>query len=107
METPPKPKDPPADAKITGKVLAMGKPVGGAEVVFVSLSAAEPKVYRATTGDDGTYALAGSPAAGEYAVKVTAGEKGPKLPEKFAEFTTSGLKFKVVAGANAFDFNLQ
>jgi len=104
--TPPK-VETPGDAKVTGKVTLLGKPVGGAEVVFVSLSAAEPKVYRATTGEDGTYTLTGSLAPGNYAVKVTAGEKGPKLPEKFMEFTTSGLKLKVATGMNTLDLNLQ
>jgi len=102
-----KPKESATANTVGGKLSFKGQPVAGAEIVIVSLSATDPKIFRATTGKDGTYSIATNPPVGDYGVKISGAADGPKLPAKFAEFATSGLKLKVAAGANSFDINLE
>lgn len=102
-----KPKDPPAPAvakggTAMGKVVLNGKPLAGADVMFVSLKLAAPRVLVATTGADGSYQLTGPVPATEYAVKVT----GANVPAKYQEFGTAGLRVETKDGANTFDLNL-
>jgi hypothetical protein len=103
-----KPKDPqpavaPKAGDTTGKVTMNGQPLAGAEVMFVSLKLAAPRVFVATTGADGTYKLTGPVPAGEYAVKVT----GASVPAKFQEFAQSGVRVEAKDGASTFDLDLK
>lgn len=107
VEPKPVAKVEPVPAGAGGRVVLKGKPLDKAEVTFVSLDLPRPRVFSATSNDEGKYALPAGVPAGRYAVLVTAlaGTK-PTIPAKYATTGTSGIVTEVKSGA-AIDLNLQ
>lgn len=98
-QAPPLPKDSGSKApasSISGKVTLAGKPVAKADVVLVSLTLPKPRVFSATTKNDGTYAMAESVPPAKYVVIVT----GKDVPAKYATTTTSDLTIEVKDGGS-------
>jgi len=112
---------------VTGKVTLDGKPLAGANVVFMISD--PPTAFFATTKDDGTYQLQapedraallkgackvtisrmvkpdGSPMAeGEMPAMVQAVEQ---LPQRYSMLATSQLTADVPEGGGTFDFPLE
>lgn len=108
-EPKPVPKPMVSEAKdgVVGRVLFQGKPVAGAEVMFVSVGRLSPVVFEAVTGAQGTYQVPNLP-AGKYVITLTAGQKAEvkKLPERYSTTSTSPLRFDVKAGGEKLDFLL-
>jgi hypothetical protein len=100
---PPLPPGKLEQAKVSGRVLYLGKSVSAGEIAFVPV---DPKAGKTTTVSikDGTYTAAVAP--GEYAVALTGG-KDAKLPAKYATSDTSGIKVTVKDGVNSFDIELK
>lgn len=80
----------------TGKV-TFGKPAAKVDVILVSLDLAKPRVFTATTKDDGSYTIAETVPDGKYVVVVT----GKDVPAKYSTTTTSGVVIEVKSGAAA------
>ena len=102
----------PDRSTVTGTVTYKGKPVPGGRIRFVSV--ADPTNSAAKLlSEEGTYIIADAP-LGENRVSIDtesmASNLGPrymKLPEKYLNLETSGLKFNVQAGDNKeVDFKL-
>ena len=85
----------------SGIVSLAGKPLSGAEVTFVSLELAEPKVVSSETNANGRVRVV-LPAFGRYAMMVT----GPGVPERYATTTASGLRTDVRLGSDEGTINL-
>jgi hypothetical protein len=93
---------------VLGRVMWQGMPVGGVDVVFVSLGKQPPRVYETTSSAQGVYAIPNLP-AGKYVVLITPGANATvkKLPERYATSTTSPLTFDVKGNGEKLDFVLQ
>ena len=93
---------------VIGRVLWQGKPVGGVNVLFVSLGRTPPRVYETTTGAQGVYS-ASDVSTGRYVILITPGPTSTvtRLPERYALATTSPLVIEVKAGGEKVDFVLQ
>lgn len=93
---------------VVGRVLWQGKPLAGAEIMFVSLGRNPPRVYEAVAGAQGTYTAPSIP-PGKYVVTIVPGPKSEvkKLPDRYATTTTSPLVFDVKGGGEKLDFLLQ
>jgi len=89
-------------------VIWQGMPVGGVEVLYVSLGRLLPRVYETTTGAQGVYVIADLE-PGKYAVIIFPGPMATvkKLPERYATTTTSPLVFDVKGKGEKLDFLLQ
>jgi hemoglobin len=90
-----------AAASVTGHVSFKGQPAGGAKIGFVS---ADGKTVSDTIGADGTYRLSVAP--GEYTITIS-GTPKLVLPAAYAGANTSGLKYNVKEGNQAFDIDLK
>lgn len=105
--------------QVTGKVtFATGEPLAGGRIEF-RLDAQPSLTARSYLGDDGSYALGvstpgGGAPAGKYKVLVGGplpkGDRDkmrtipPTIDPKYADFSTSGLEYEVIAGKeNVFD----
>lgn len=82
---------------VGGSVRLDGKPVGGAEVMAVSLTLPEPRTALTATRADGTFLFPTVLPTGEYVLKVS-GPAGLGLPARYQEFATSGLRLSVGRG---------
>lgn len=110
---------------ITGTVTLDGKPLAGADVVFMPADA--PAAFAATTKDDGTYQLQGlagkTDCKGQCKVIISRrltkdGQPVPpgeapanvgaveKLPKRYSHPATTELSADVPAGGGKFDFPL-
>ena len=106
----PNPKAPDDTAKkpvggpgFRGKVTLNGKPLGKVDVVLVSLDQPKPRVFTATTQDDGQFAPTVAVPAGKYVVIVS----GKGVPEKYTTTTTSPLRMEVKQPPTVFDIDLK
>jgi hypothetical protein len=100
---------------VTGQVLFEGKPAEGAMVAFHPQGTADDRLPGARVGADGTFTLRTFPYGegapeGEYAVGVTwlyggteSAQPKNKLPGRYADAATSGLKAAVKPGPNALE----
>lgn len=113
----------PAKGGVSGTVTLDGKPLGNASVVFHPTG--EGATAYGTTISDGSYVLQTGAkeevAPGDYLVTVTATEQvkraadaksppqPPKTltPQRYADKTTSGLRFTVKPGSNRYDIELR
>lgn len=89
--------------RLSGTMNITGKPLAAADVTVVTLDQPLPRVFTATTRDDGRFEFADELPAGQYAVIVT----GKAVPAKFATVTTSPLRFVVAAGVNTLPLDLE
>jgi hemoglobin len=93
---------------VSGKVTYKGVPVPAGTIAF---HPKEGKAISAKLSEDGSYSADMVP-PGEYAVTVETDSVKPpakfvKLPKKYAGPETSGLKYTVVKGKQAFDIALE
>lgn len=93
---------------VLGRVLWQGQPVGGVDVLYVSLGRLLPRVYETTTGSQGVYVITDLE-PGKYIVIIFPGRMATvkKLPERYATTTTSPLVLDVLAKGEKLDFLLQ
>jgi hypothetical protein len=76
---------------VGGKLTLDGRACGGAEVIAVSLTLADPRTAVTATRPDGSFQFPVILPPGEYVVKVNAA----KVPPRYKELATSGLRFRV------------
>lgn len=86
---------------LSGIVSVDGKPVPGAELMFVLIGSNEHKITPVKTDDSGHYQLQ-SPFKGEYLVVIT----GTRVADRYATTATSGLKLTVKGEMQSADWNL-
>jgi hypothetical protein len=120
-------------AKVSGKVLYNGEPLGNATVVFQLADGSAPRRSEGLTDADGSFTLTTYNTDDGAIIGsniVTVSKKGggtgqrvmtpadlaamggappseDQLPEKFADPKTSGLKYEVEAGKNEFEIALK
>lgn len=97
------PAAPLAAGAISGTVSIDDVPADRAELMFVSLDRAEPRIYTTSTSAFGRYSLSPAPPAGSYIVTAT----GPGVPAKFGTTTESGLRIRIAGPSDRIDFNLK
>ena len=103
---PPKKFLPPKDG-VMGRLYWEGKPLVGADVLFVSRGALDLRVFEGITDSEGRYVLH-KVRPGKYTVLLTqANAKKPVLPERYATATTSPLIVEVKGGGDTLDLVLQ
>jgi hemoglobin len=107
--SPPPPEDKKEDKKpeetgtVKGKVTLTGKPLAAGTIEF---HGADGKSVKGVTDADGSYVVKGLK-PGEYMVAISTDAKDVKVPAKFADAKTSGLKIEVKAGSQNHDIALQ
>jgi hypothetical protein len=97
-----KPKDPAGgDGMVSGTVTLDGQPLADGGVAVISLGLPKPRVFTAGV-KDGVYKFDEPIPPGQYVVLI-----GGKVPDRYRDAGTSGLRVEVAGGANAIDLALK
>ena len=95
----------PPTPNLSGKVTLDGQPIALAEVTFVTLDSATPRVFT-TAITEGKYQFSSPIPSGKYAVMLT-GRAKPPIPDRYQSVQSSGLVVEITTDKKTIDLNLQ